>query len=62
MTTKKITKKELYEAWNEIEECVTDFNELSDKQIIACRKAIQQRLEKALAILHPFVNNKEDNQ
>jgi len=52
-------KQDLMETWNEIEEVITSFKELSDAELITCREPLQQSLEKALHWLDKYVDEED---
>jgi len=52
-------KQDLMETWNEIEEVITSFKELSDAELITCRDTLQQSLEKALHWLDKYVDEED---
>ena len=60
--TKKITKVEIYQAWNEIEEVITNLEELSPFEIMDLLDTIKYRLITARNILHPFCTSPEEKQ
>ena len=49
-------KNDLIATWNEIEETITSFKELSDEEIISHKKILQSRLETALYWLSKYVH------
>ena len=49
-------KNDLIATWNEIEETITSFKELSDEEIISHKKILQSRFETALYWLSKYVH------
>lgn len=49
-------KNDLIATWNEIEETITSFKELSDEEIISHKEVLQNRLETALYWLSKYVH------
>jgi hypothetical protein len=54
--------RDLVDAWNEIEETITSFNELSDEELIECKSSLLSRLEIALCYLGKYVPTEEGEQ
>jgi len=48
-------KTDIIEAWDEIEETITSFNELTNEELIDCKSSILNRLNKALSLLDKYV-------
>jgi hypothetical protein len=46
-----MTKSEIIQAWNEVEEVVCDFRTFTDKELIDNKQDMSDRLEKARDIL-----------
>ena len=46
-----MTKSEIIQAWNEVEEVIGDFRTFTDKELIENKKAMSNRLEIARDIL-----------
>lgn len=52
----KQKQRQLLIAWNEIEEVCCDFRDMTDQEIIKCRKTILERTRKALGIMEDFID------
>ena len=55
----KELKNDLVATWNEIEEVLTDFRDLTNEELIECREAIYNRLGNALYWLDKYVDEKD---
>ena len=53
---KKKDQYQLLKAWNEIEEVSCDLRDLSDTELIECRKVMEERTDKALGIISDFID------
>ena len=50
-------KNDLVATYNEVEEVLTDFNQLTDEELIEVKETIKQRLENALYWLGKYVSD-----
>lgn len=52
-------KNDLIASWNESEELITTFNELSSEEIADCKSAIQKRIENINYWLSKYVTEQD---
>lgn len=52
-------KNDLVATYNEVEEVLTDFNQLTDEELIEVKETIKQRLENALHWLGKYVSDED---
>lgn len=52
-------KENVCAAWNQVEEALTSFNELTDDELIECRESIKTRLKVALQLIIPYVSDED---
>lgn len=55
----KIDKEDLIKCWNEAEETVTSFNELSDEDLILCKQALLNRVEIIRDLLGCYIGDND---
>ncbi len=56
-----INKSILVDIWNETEEINCNFEQLTNDELIQCKKTIKNRVEKVLNDLNPYIDEKDLN-